>query len=222
MNAWLRERRRWTLIGLGVLAMALLIALGLERRSHIATERELVETILAKQQVEARLSAEERRASQLAQALESKAKEVERVVRRLEEEAHTVERLQDRMAKMEGHVSQLQAELVLAIRAREELPRRKARRWKSETVELEKITVSGPRPKTIEGKILQVEVDWAFIVVDLGWDLLAVGDMLGVYRGEELIAKVQVERVQEKAAAARILPDYEAVEIAMEDRVAEL
>jgi hypothetical protein len=103
------------------------------------------------------------------------------------------------------------------------------RRTAQRLVELEKVTVSpgGPpalradRPggATVSGRVLEVNREWQFVVVDLGWDVLAIGDVLGVYRNGALIAKVGVERVQEQVAAATILPDYREAAVAVEDQV---
>ena len=73
-----------------------------------------------------------------------------------------------------------------------------------------------------KGKIIQINAEWQFVVVDLGWDVLSIGDVLGVFRDDQLIAKVKVERVQERVAAARILPDYQATNITVNDRIAAL
>jgi len=143
----------------------------------------------------------------------------------LEAEAKAVELLQGRLAQMEGQVSQLQAELVLSARAREELAQRIPAQAGGGLTELEKISVLvGPIGglNTSEGKIIQVNPDWQFVVVDLGWHTVNIGDVLGIYRGDQLIAKVKVERVQEQVAAASILPEYRTAEIAVNDRVAVL
>lgn len=221
-HAWLRRKSTWMIVSLVVLAAGFAIARQVEHQKRIATEQDLAQTIQAKELVETKLSAEERRTKQLTEVVQIKSRELEQVVARLEEEAHTVERLRGRMAQMESQMGQLQAELVLAMRDREELAQRVPRRRRPQTVELEKITVSVPRTQPLEGKILQVNAEWQFVVVDLGWDLLSVGDVLGVYRDDAFIAKVQVERVQARVAAARVLPEYEPAEIAMDDRVAEL
>ena len=228
MKGWLKKKQTWAIVGVVVLALAVMgfgIAWKAEQRKRAATEKTLSQTIQAKQIVEARLSAEERRSQKLAEALEVKTKEVDQVVKRLEAEAKAVELLQGRLAQMEGQVSQLQAELVLSSRAREELAQRIPAQAGGGLTELEKISVLvGPIGglNTSEGKIIQVNPDWQFVVVDLGWHTVNIGDVLGIYRGEQLIAKVKVERVQEQVAAASILPEYRTAEIAVNDRVAVL
>ena len=222
MKAWLTQKRTWAFAALGLLAIGLAVARQIEHGRHLATKRQLAQTIQAKQVVETKLSAEQQRSQQLAAALEVKTKEVDQVVKRLEAEAHTVQQLQGRLAQMESQINQLQGELVLAMRDREAFAQHGQGGPKAGDVELEKIMVSARKSGPVGGKIIQVNTEWQFVVVDLGWDRLSVGDVLGVYRGEQLIAKIQVERVQEQVAAARVLPEYQTAEIVVEDRVTEL
>jgi hypothetical protein len=224
----LKKKQTWAIVGFVVLALCaagFAFARQIEHRKRLESEQKLSQTIQAKQLVEAKLSAEERRSQKLAEALEVKTKEVDQVAKRLEAEAKAVELLQGRLAQMEGQVSQLQAELVLSARAREELAQRLPAQAGGGLTELEKISVVvGPIGglNTSEGKIVQVNPDWQFVVVDLGWHTVNIGDVLGIYRGDQLIAKVKVERVQEQVAAASILPEYRTAEIAVNDRVAVL
>ena len=225
---WLRKKQTWAIVGFVVLAFCAVgfaFARQIEHRKRLESEQKLSQTIQAKQLVEAKLSAEEGRSQKLAEALEVKTNEVDQVVKRLEAEAKAVELLQGRLAQMEGQVSQLQAELVLSARAREELAQRLPTQAGTGAAELEKIkVVVGPLGGLNEasGKIIQVNPDWQFVVVDLGWHTVNIGDVLGIYRGDQLIAKMKVERVQEQVAAASILPEYRTAEIAVNDRVAVL
>ncbi|MBI3320262.1 MAG: hypothetical protein HYZ89_06740 [Candidatus Omnitrophica bacterium] len=225
---WLRKKQTWALVGFVVLALCAVgfaFARQIEHRKRLTAEHQLSQTIQAKQLVEAKLSAEARRSQKLAEALEVKTNEVDQVVKRLEEEANAVALLQGRLAATESQVSQLQAELVLSARAREELAQRMPAQAGGGPTELEKIhVVVGPLGGLHEasGKIIQVNPDWQFVVVDLGWHTVNIGDVLGIYRGEQLIAKVKVERVQEQVAAASILPEYRTAEVAVNDRVAVL
>ena len=225
---WLQRKQTWAIVGfvaLALLAAGFAFAKQIEHRKRLATEQKLSQTIQAKQIVEAKLSAEEQRSQKLSEALELKTKEVGQVVKRLEAEAQAVELLQGRLAQTESQISQLQAELVLAARAREELAQRLPAQAGRGAAELEKIkVVVGPLGGLNEasGKIIQVNPDWQFVVVDLGWHAVNIGDVLGVYRGDQLIAKVKVERIQEQVAAASILPEYRTADITVNDRVAVL
>lgn len=68
-------------------------------------------------------------------------------------------------------------------------------------------------------RILQVSPEWNFVVINAGWERLGIGDVLHVYRDNALVAQVEVERVQEEAAAARVLPAYQAAAIQVNDQV---
>ena len=75
---------------------------------------------------------------------------------------------------------------------------------KSSGVKLEKIVVQ-PRKK-LNGKVLVVNREFHFVVIDLGKeDAVRVSDEFVVYRGSEEIGKVQVERVYDAMSTAAIL-----------------
>ncbi len=228
MKGWLKKKQTWAVVGFVVLALCAVgfaFARQIEHRKRLESEQKLSQTIQAKQLIEAKLSAEERRSQKLAEVLEVKTKEVDQVVRRLEAEANAVELLQGRLAATESQVSQLQAELVLSARGRDELAQRMQAQAGGGQTELEKIkVVVGPLDGFggASGKILQVNPEWQFVVINLGWQALNIGDVLGIYRGDQLVAKVKVERIQEQVAAASILPEYRTAEIAVNDRVAVL
>ncbi len=72
-------------------------------------------------------------------------------------------------------------------------------------VELKRIVVK-PK-KELSGKVLVVNGEFHFVVIDLGkQDEVALGDEFLVYRGPEEIGKVRVEKVYEAMSTAVILP----------------
>lgn len=91
-------------------------------------------------------------------------------------------------------------------------------------VELEKIVVTADLPvSTVIGNILVVNKEFNFVVVDLGKkDDLKLGDILSVYRKDEFIGKVQVERLEREISVASILPDWEKTEFKENDVVKKL
>lgn len=91
----------------------------------------------------------------------------------------------------------------------------------SDTVELAKIVVkSMPR---LSGKIISVNEDFGFVVIDLGrQDALDVGTIFSVYRQEDLIGKVQIEEVRDQISAATVLPGWANSQIKINDVVEEL
>jgi len=71
-------------------------------------------------------------------------------------------------------------------------------------VELKKIVIKPKRD--LVGKVLVVNREFQFVVVDLGKkDGIRVGDEFRIYQDSEGIAKVQVEKVYETMATATIL-----------------
>ncbi len=88
-------------------------------------------------------------------------------------------------------------------------------------IELEKIVIKTTHE--LIGKVLAFDKEHAFVVVDLGsGNNLKLGDILSVYRNDKFIGKVQVEKVEEKSAAADILSPWKNVEFKENDAVKKL
>ncbi len=111
-----------------------------------------------------------------------------------------------------------------------------SRKKKFSTVELEKIVVDeapGTPDKTnvlaaseeprqlvliptggLEGQVLVVNKEFAFVVINLGQkDGLKEAEVLDVFRGQEPLGRVQVERIYDTMSSAVILPDFKVKEI---------
>ncbi len=77
--------------------------------------------------------------------------------------------------------------------------------------------VVDPRPssgKLLTGRVLVVNREFAFVVVDVGAsEEVEVGDLLGIYRHEQLLARAQVEEVHETVSVARLLPPFDEGEL---------
>ena len=88
----------------------------------------------------------------------------------------------------------------------------------SQAVTLPKIEV---KTKRVEGKILQVDCDNGFVIIDLGRrDGLKEGMKCNVYRKGELIAKLEVIKTEEVTSAARIVKGLPYDQITESDSVA--
>ena len=91
----------------------------------------------------------------------------------------------------------------------------------SEEIDLGQIVVSAA--PSMEGKVLAVNRQFKFIVVDLGQEHhLPVGTVLSIYRDKEFVGRVQVEEVRESVAACRILPEWTRQEIQENDLAREM
>jgi len=72
------------------------------------------------------------------------------------------------------------------------------------TVSLEPIVVT--RPKNVSGKIIEVNKDYGFVVMDLGSDDgISTGDTLFVSRKKAMLGKIVVEETAPKYSAAKVL-----------------
>src|SRR3989338_9085357 len=119
---------------------------------------------------------------------------------RMQEEARVIASLEAQTAQQSSLISRLQTQLVLATRPSTgaATPPTGA---EASMMELEKIAVTFPTASGSAGKVIHIDPEWQFVVLNLGWDTVAIGDVLGVVRQGQLVAEVQVERVQEDAAA---------------------
>ncbi len=92
---------------------------------------------------------------------------------------------------------------------------------KNETLALEKIVIK--QLPSHEGRILKVNPDYSFVIVDIGAkEHLSAGDILSVYRDNEFIGRLVIEKVQEGYSAASILPRWRNAQIKENDIVREL
>ncbi|MCG2711184.1 MAG: hypothetical protein L6416_02500 [Candidatus Omnitrophica bacterium] len=77
----------------------------------------------------------------------------------------------------------------------------------------------GP-PARIEGQVLVVNKEFAFVVINIGEkDGIKSAEVLDVYRGRELMGKVQVERIYDTMSSAIIIPKETKKEIKEGDSV---
>jgi hypothetical protein len=162
------------------------------------------------------LSGEQQRAEDLTAKLAARDQELQEVIARLAQEAYIVQELQGRVGSMQQHLDQLQGELAVSFQDRAETGGSSDR-----MVQLEKVTVSRPKSGKagLKGRVVSVHPQWRFVVVDLGWDIVTIGDVISIYRDNQLLAKARIERVQEQVAAATLLPEWTKSEIKVNDLV---
>ncbi|MEM9443713.1 MAG: hypothetical protein AAGA18_00040 [Verrucomicrobiota bacterium] len=86
--------------------------------------------------------------------------------------------------------------------------------------ELEQLSQEQRAPLSLSGKIVAINKEWNFVVLNVGKDdRLVDGIDLTVYRGNDLIAKVRTVSVEANTAIADILPDWVKSEIQVGDQV---
>jgi hypothetical protein len=85
-------------------------------------------------------------------------------------------------------------------------------------VELKKIVVKVSQP--VQGQVVDVNTDYNFAIIDLGIkDNIKSGDILGIYRRGDLIAKAVAENIYEDMSSIIILDEYLDVKLLSGDTV---
>ena len=196
-------------------------AWGAEWAAHHRAEQRYQHAVAARQQLElevgelrakqedlvGELATSEQRVNELDAAMAAKDAELASALDRLAKEQETIKELQGKMVAMQYQFDKLQA--------------RAAPSPDANAVQLDKVVVTQPGSGTpgLQGHILSVNAQWKFVVVDLGWNVVDLGDVVSIYRGQQLIAKARVERVQEQVAAATVLPEWAGSDIQINDVV---
>jgi len=218
--------RRLLIGGIGVIVIGVVVA---EEGARRATQRRYREAVASRRQLELqfgevlathgqlkeRLANEQQRSQALSDELLAMRGRLEETVGQLSEETRMVRQLQMRIASMQQHMDQLQGELALSLRA----PPSRTSGQGGGQVQLERIVVSDASSPSLSGRVLSVHRNWNFVVVDLGWNTVRIGDVISIFRDEQLLAKARIDRVQEGASAATVLSEWEAADIRINDRV---
>lgn len=217
--------RRALLVVLGIIVTMAATAEHISRRmmeqryqkaaeARAQLERHVSGILAAHRQLTDELATERQRNGELSNAIAAKSTELEQAVGRLAEESRTVRELQQQLRTQEQQMAQLQGELASTLQRAQAA----AVIAPDAAVELERVLVSSDDLPPLQGRVLSVHPEWNFVVIDLGWDAVKIGDTVSILRNEELLAKARVERVQEGVSAAAIMPEWNAAEIQVNDR----
>lgn len=186
-----------------------------EQTSRHILVRTLEQTSRRQQVMAQALVMERQSGAQLRKLLEGKGQEVDLLAQKLTAQSAAALQLQQVVSRQNEQISQLQTKLLISqqkLAANDNSSPALA-----PAISLSKVTVPlGPQSKT--ARILQVNPEWNFVVVNAGWEQLGIGDVLDVYRDKDLVARVEVERVQQELAAARVLPAYQTAAIQVNDQ----
>lgn len=163
-------------------------------------------------QLNQELTQERQHSEELSIALREARIKMEEAVARLDEENKAVRELQVRLTAMQRHMDQLQGELVVALQGREG-----AAAKDTAEMELDRIVVSQSGIAAMQGRVVSVHPDWNFVVVNLGWDSVKIGELISIVREDQLLAKARVERIQEGICAATILPEWKISNVQVND-----
>ena len=176
-------------------------------------ELQVGEMLASHQRLQGDLTREQRRSQELSDALASTRIELERTVARLTEESQNTKTIQTKFSAMQQQMDQLQGELAVTLEQRQaETPL-----GGSGTVQLERVVVGNEAASALDGRVVSVHRDWGFVVINLGWDAVRIGDTVSIFHGEQILAKARVERVQEGTCAATVLPNYHTDDIHIND-----
>ena len=135
--------------------------------------------------------------------------ELSDVTSRLDAQQKEASQLRGRISAQSQQLGLLQTELLLA---------RKSQEPSGTTVaELPIVTVRRAREADATGRVLQVNPEWNFVVIDQGWEAVRLGDRMAITRDAAVVAVAEVERLSDRACAARVLPGYQTTMIAAGD-----
>ena len=187
-------------------------------RDVVESKRELTlqiaEMRARAERFEADMQVERRRSHELTQALASTRGRLEEATGRLAEEQRAVRELQGRVASMTQQMDQTQEELARTVNAP-----RATTASEGSPVQLDRIIVSQADASFLQGRVVSVHPEWDFLILDLGWKAVKVGEIVSIFRKDQLLAKARVERVQEGVCAATLLPEWQKAEIQVNDLV---
>jgi len=165
------------------------------------TRQDLAQTKVELSSTKAELADARDQIAQLNDALDQRDAELARANSR-------VENLEQQTADLQGELDGLQDDFA---KLEEDLSDCEAS-YDSLKVDFEKLvgeTTGGPTARGLTGRVLLVNPDWNFVVLDIGSEggLNPAAEML-VHRDDTLVGRVRVSSVEENLAVAEILRDW--------------
>jgi hypothetical protein len=126
--------------------------------------------------------------------------------------------LQEMLDEEKKKYSQLRSRIDKLIEVKEILEEKVREIINKQGIELERIVVKAEGE--LEGKVVVVNREYNFIVVDLGYkDDIELGDILAVFRGGKYIGEAQVEKIYDSMSAATIVKESKPGSIMIDDNV---
>jgi hypothetical protein len=176
-------------------------------------EMEYAEVAATHRSLTSHLEREQQRSQELADALAATRAKLEEAMGRLAAETRDNGELKMRLAKVQGQMDQLQGELVAALQDRASGQGAESAR----PIQLERVVVSSAGALGTQGRVLSVDQEWNFVIIDLGWNAVRIGDTVSIVRDDQVLAQARIERVQETVCAASVLPEWDTGEIRVND-----
>lgn len=187
-------------------------------KARQALELQMGEIRADREKLAASLTGEQERVERLSQTLSAKDSELQAVIGRLTEEERIIQGLQGELLAMQQQVERMDDRRI------SRQPRTSASGESAAMVELEKVVVTQATTSPgigIEGRVLSVHPEWEFVIIDLGWNIVNIGDLVSIYHNEQLVGTARIERVQEQVSAASLVlePDAGKPEVRINDVV---
>ena len=207
-----------TLVVLLIASITFYVIKEKERKLRIYTQQQLTQTVEEKKKVENKLTETVKAKEQVEGELASEKEKFLTLKKELEDKEQQIRTTLDRLEREITARKKAEAQLMITLKEKENLEAKVKDLKAAPTIELEKIVIKPG--SVITGKITMVNKEYAFVVVNLGTQHnLKAGDILSVYRNDEFIGKVQIERAEGKMSAAAVLPDWQNVEFKEDDIV---
>lgn len=229
----MRKLRKFdiAMIAVGVIAIVLAVSFfalkEIERKKRIETEKELRITEnkldgMTQQKVhfEGQWEIEKGRTRLLVEELANEVRRRKYISARLDKTVLQLNKERWRVGDLEQELGEVEGKLSLSIQAKNEIEvKYKGLQTRStKVVELEKIVVTAKVSQ--EGKVIVINREEGFIVVDLGSkDDLEIGTVIAIYHDDNLIGRARIEEVREDVAAAAIFHELKWNEIGEDDIV---
>ena len=153
-------------------------------KARQALELQMGEIRADREKLAASLTGEQERVERLSQTLSAKDSELQAVIGRLTEEERIIQGLQGELLAMQQQVERMDDRRI------SRQPRTSASGASAAMVELEKVVVTQATTSPgigIEGRVLSVHPEWEFVVIDLGWNIVNIGDLVSIYHNEQLV-----------------------------------
>jgi septal ring factor EnvC (AmiA/AmiB activator) len=219
-----------TLAGICLLCTAgLLFFVIQEKNKRIETEQELLLTQKAKESLQRELEQTQFKLLQLkdrAKLLTQQIKQeksnyqaalkkiadkdvqIQELENSLSQEMQQRESIANTLAQLKENYNRVEQELkktkLEAKELRENLNKFTA---KKTGVELKKIVVRPPKKRSLKGKVLVVNREFDFVVIDLGRkNDVQIGDQFAIYQDSQEVGKVKVEKVYDLFSTASMFP----------------
>jgi len=194
----------------------------MQRARQIIGER-LVQEIKTKEAIQQELYAEQKQINLLREELQEKDKLIQIVLDEMEEKIQEIQELVYEFEDEKNLRIEIEAELKtnnerLAELTEENKILRKRKKIPEvvEPIEIGEIIIKASSfqedkegNEGREGRVMTVNQELQFMTIDLGYeDKIKKGDVLSIWREDDLIARAQVLKTRGKVAAATLLPEY--------------